>query len=77
MSYQELLVNDIPVSTLESVAISAVLRACDIIRVGFLFIPHYSKKNQDLTMLSHNLIKRLNMRSSTLSTKKLSQSLPF
>ena len=35
MSYQELLVNDIPISTLESVAISAILRASDIAKEGF------------------------------------------
>ena len=35
MSYHELLVNDIPISTLESVGISAVLRASDIIKEGF------------------------------------------
>lgn len=35
MSYHELLVNDIPISTLESVAISAILRASDIAKEGF------------------------------------------
>lgn len=35
MSYHELLVNEIPLSTLESVAISAILRASDIVKEGF------------------------------------------
>ncbi len=35
MNYHELLVNDIPISKLESVAISAVLRASDIVKEGF------------------------------------------
>ncbi len=35
MNYHELLVNDISISTLESVAISAILRASDIVKEGF------------------------------------------
>ena len=35
MSYHELLVNDIPLSALESVAVTAILRAADIVKEGF------------------------------------------
>jgi myo-inositol-1(or 4)-monophosphatase len=45
MSYQELLVNDIPISKLESVAISAILRASDLVKEGFYSSLSIEKKS--------------------------------
>jgi myo-inositol-1(or 4)-monophosphatase len=45
MAYQELLVNEVPISTLESVAISAILRASDIIKEGFYSTLSISEKS--------------------------------
>ncbi len=45
MSYRELLVNDIPISKLESVAISAILRASDIVKEGFYSILSIQEKS--------------------------------
>jgi myo-inositol-1(or 4)-monophosphatase len=45
MSYQELLVNEINISKLESVAISAILRASDLIKEGFYSSLSIEKKS--------------------------------
>ena len=71
MSYQELLVNDIPISSLESVAVSAALRAADIVKEGF-----YSSLTIQEKSGPHDLVTQFDKAAEDAIIETISKSFP-
>lgn len=71
MAYQELLVNDIPISTLESVAISAILRAADVVKEGFYSSLSISEKSGP-----HDVVTQFDKEAEKVIIETISKSFP-